>query len=71
MAFVYALVVPSSADQLLPQLLMEQFNTLPIQCRHIELMHEGGWLGKYFFFDKMTAKRTLTVFPLYGFYIYA
>ena len=23
-------------DQLLPQLLMEQFDTLPIQCRHIK-----------------------------------
>ena len=28
-AFVYALMVPSWADQLLPQLLMEQFDTLP------------------------------------------
>ena len=27
--------------QLLPHLLMEQFDTLPIQCRHIEHMHEG------------------------------
>ena len=25
----------------LPQLLMEQFDTLPIQCRHSEHMHEG------------------------------
>ena len=31
------------ADQLLPQLLMEQFDTFPIQCRHIEHMHEGIW----------------------------
>ena len=29
-------MVPSWADKLLPQLLMEQFDTLPIQCRHIE-----------------------------------
>ena len=29
------------AAQLLPQLLMEQFDTLQIQCRHIEHMHEG------------------------------
>ena len=29
------------ADQLLPQLAMEQFDTSPIQCRHIEHMHEG------------------------------
>ena len=49
MAFVYAWIVPSSTDQLLPQLLMEQFDTLPIQCRHIELMHEGVWFGKNIF----------------------
>ena len=41
MAFVYAWIVPLWADQLLPQLLMEQFETLSIQCRHIEHMHEG------------------------------
>ena len=41
MTFVYGLIVPLWADQLLPQLLMEQFDTLPIQCRHIEHMHEG------------------------------
>ena len=40
-AFVYAWIVPLWADQLLPQLLMEQFDTMPIQCRHIEHMHEG------------------------------
>ena len=39
--FVYAWIVPLWADQLLPQLLMEQFDTLRIQCRHIEHMHEG------------------------------
>ena len=50
-------MMPSWADQLLPQLLMEQFDTLPIQYRHIELMHEGVWL-KFFSFDKMTAMRT-------------
>ena len=37
MAFVYAWIVPLWADQLLPQLLMEQFDTLQIQCS----MHEG------------------------------
>ena len=46
MAFIYAWIVPSWADQLLPQLLMEQFDTLPIQCRHIEHMHEGVWFRK-------------------------
>ena len=43
-------MVPSWVDQLQPQLLMEQFDTLPIQCRHIEHMHEEG--NKYFFFIK-------------------
>ena len=42
MAFVYAWIVPLWADQLLPQLLIEQFDSLPIQCRHIEHMHEGN-----------------------------
>ena len=43
MAFVYAWIVPLWADQLLPQLLIvqEQFDTLLIQCRHIEHMHGG------------------------------
>ena len=73
MAFVYAWIVPlwadqlllqllmeqfdTWADQLLLQLLMEQFDTLPIQCRHIEHMHEGVWFTKNNF-DKMTTVRT-------------
>ena len=44
--FVYALTVPSLADQLLPQLLMVQFDTLPIQYRHTKHMHEGVWFRK-------------------------
>ena len=48
-------MVPLWADQL-PQLLMEQLETLPIQYRHIEHMHEGVWL-KNNNFDKMTAMR--------------
>ena len=39
-------MVPSWADQLLPQLLMEQFDMLPLQYRQIEHMHEGVWFGK-------------------------
>ena len=39
-------MVPSWADQLLPQLIMKQFDTLLIQFRHIEHMHEGVWLKK-------------------------
>ena len=41
MAFVYARIVPLWAAQLLPQLLMEQFDTLRIQCRHIEHMQKA------------------------------
>ena len=41
MAFVYTWIMPLWADQLLSQLLMEQFDTLQIQCRHIEQIHEG------------------------------
>ena len=42
-------MVPSWTNQLLPQLLMEQFITLPIQCRHIAHMHEGVWFRIFFF----------------------
>ena len=52
MAFVYAKIVPSWADQLLPQLLIEQFDTLPSQYRHIEHMHEGIRFQKKCFLTK-------------------
>ena len=55
--YAYAIIGHTRADQLLPQLLMEQFDTFPIQCRHIEHMHEGVWCIKIIF-DKMTAVRT-------------
>ena len=54
-------MVPSWANQLLPQLLMEHFDALPTQCRHIEYMHEEVWFRKVIF-DKMTAVR-LDNFP--------
>ena len=44
--YAYAIIGHTRADQLLPQLLMEHFDTLPIQCRHIEHMHEGVWFRK-------------------------
>ena len=53
---VYAIIVHTPADQLLPQLLMEQFDTLAIQCRHIEHMHEE--FGSKNKIDKMTDMRT-------------
>ena len=54
-------MVPSWAEQLLPQLLIEQFDTLPSQYRHIEHMHEGVWFQKKCF-DKMTAMKILSIF---------
>ena len=35
-----SMIVHTRADKLLPQLLMELFDTLYIQCRHIEHTHE-------------------------------
>ena len=55
--YAYDILGHTWADQLQPQLLMEQFDTFPIQCRHIEHMHEGVWVTKIIF-DKMTAVRT-------------
>ena len=48
-------MVPTWADQLLPQLFMEQFDILPLQYRNIEYMYERVCLN---FFYKMTAVRT-------------
>ena len=59
--YAYAIIVHTQADQLLLQLLMEQFDTFPLQCRHIEHMHEGVWFIKNNF-GKMTAVRTKTIF---------
>ena len=44
--YAYAIIGHAWANQLLPQPLMEQFDTFPIQCRHIEHMHEGVWFRK-------------------------
>ena len=44
--YAYAIIGNTRADQLLPQLLMEQFDTFAIQCRHIEHIHEGVWFRK-------------------------
>ena len=51
------------ADQLLSQLLIEHFDTLPTQCRHIEHMHEGVWLPKRII-DEMAAMSNLSFFRL-------
>ena len=48
--YAYDIIGHTRAYQLLPQLLMEQFDTLLIQCRHIEHnMHEGVWFTKNIF----------------------
>ena len=44
--YAYAIIGHTQVDQLLPQLFMEQFDTIPIQCRHIEHMHEGVWFRR-------------------------
>ena len=55
--YAYAIIGHTWADQLLPQLFMEQFDNFPIQYGHIEHMHEGILFRKNNFF-KMTAVRT-------------
>ena len=44
--YAYAIIGQTRANQLLQQLLMEQFDTFPIQYRHIEHMYEGFWSRK-------------------------
>ena len=63
--YAYAIIGHTRADQLLPQLLMEQFDTLPIQCRHIEHMHEGVWFRKNKFWQNDSCEN-LDNFSLIG-----
>ena len=51
------------ADQLLSKLLIEHFNTLPTQCRHIEHMQEGVWFPKQII-DKIATMITLIFFQV-------
>ena len=62
--YAYAIIGHTWADQLLPQLLMEQFDTFPIQCRHIEHMHEGVWFRKNNFTPANFVCGGYTVFTL-------
>ena len=41
MGYACAIIVNTNAIQVLPELLMDQFDTLPTQWRHIEHIHEG------------------------------
>ena len=56
MYWVYAcaMIVQIWADHLLLQLLMEQFDNLYSQCRHIEHMREGVLFKKIFFAKQKT-----------------
>ena len=47
--YACSMIVHTRADQLLPQLLMELFDTLYTQCTHIEHMHEGVWFIKTYY----------------------
>ena len=58
---VYAMIVHTRTDQLLQQLFMEQFDTLPSQCRHIEHIHEVILFKKKI--DEMTAYENFDNFP--------
>ena len=56
-------MVPSWADQLLPQLLMEQFDTLRLyNVDTLNICMKEFGLEKIIF-DKMTAVTTWTIFP--------
>ena len=51
--YAYAIIGHTRANQLLPQLLMEQFDTFTIQCRRMK-----EFSSEKIIFDKMTAVRT-------------
>ena len=54
MDFVYAWIVHMWGNQLVPQLLLKQADTLLTQYRHIEHLHED-LMPKYKFLTKMIA----------------
>ena len=58
-----AIIGHTWADQLLPQLLVEQFDTFPIQCRHIEHMHEEVRFRKNIFWQNYICEN-LDIFSL-------
>ena len=61
--YAYAFIGHTRADQLLPQLLMDKFDTLPIECRHIEHMHEGVWFRKNNFLQNDSSENLDHFFP--------
>ena len=59
--YAYAIIGHTQADQLLPQLLMEQLILFPYNVDTLNIcMKEFG--SEKIIFDKMTAGRTLTIF---------
>ena len=50
--YAYAVRGHTRAHQLLPQLLMDQYDTFPIHCKQIEHIHEGVWFRKKYFSTK-------------------
>ena len=60
--YTYAIIGHTQADQLLLQLLMEQFDTCLYNVDTLNIcMKEFG--SEKIFFDKMTAVRTYSIFP--------
>ena len=56
--YAYAIIGHTRADQLLPQLLMEHFDTLPIQYIDTLNICMKEFSSEKIFFDKMKAVRT-------------
>ena len=59
--YAYAIIVQTLADQLLPQIFMEQFDTLPIQCSRIE--HACGSIVQKHFLTKLQLWELRQFFP--------
>ena len=62
LTFIYAWIVPSWADQLLLQLLIQQFDTCPYNVDTLNICMKKFVLEKNIFY-KMTAVRTRQFFP--------
>ena len=62
--YAFAIIVHTRADKLLPAI-DRAFDTLPIQRRHIEHMHEGVWFRKNIF-NKNDSFENIDIFPLLG-----
>ena len=56
--YAYAIIGHTRAEQLLPQLLMEQFDTFPMQCVYTLNICMKEFGSEKIIFDKMTAVRT-------------